>query len=290
MMKVMIIGSTGYFGRNLLQYLEGQNHHVVDPSSLLGARFDITNIEHVNLIALNVDVIYILAGLTGTVNSFQNSLDYLNTNVMGIRNLLEAISQSEYRPRLIFPSSRLIFKGSQSPLMEDAPREAKTVYASTKIAAEHLLEAYSVHFDIPCTVFRVCVPYGQLVNGPYRYGTVGFMLEQARTQQVIKLFNRGSMRRTVTHLLDVCKLLDRLATSHQAGYEVFNVPGENFSLFDVATAIADQLDVRIEMIEWDELTRRTESGDTIFDGSRVFKRFGWLPQETFRGWVNTLES
>jgi UDP-glucose 4-epimerase len=244
----------------------------------------------VNLIALNVDVIYILAGLTGTVNSFQNSLDYLNTNVMGIRNLLEAISQSEYRPRLIFPSSRLIFKGSQSPLMEDAPREAKTVYASTKIAAEHLLEAYSVHFDIPCTVFRVCVPYGQLVNGPYRYGTVGFMLEQARTQQVIKLFNRGSMRRTVTHLLDVCKLLDRLATSHQAGYEVFNVPGENFSLFDVATAIADQLDVRIEMIEWDELTRRTESGDTIFDGSRVFKRFGWLPQETFRGWVNTLES
>jgi UDP-glucose 4-epimerase len=290
MMKVMIIGSTGYLGSNLRQYLEEQNHEVVDPSSVLGNRFDITNIDHVNAIAWHADVIYILAGLTGTVNSFQNSIEHLNTNVMGIRHLLEAISQSEYRPRLIFPSSRLVFKGSHTPLLEDSPREARTVYAVSKIAAEHLLEAYSVRFEIPCTVVRVCVPYGQLVTGPYRYGTVGFMLEQARTQRVIKLFNRGIMRRTVTHMLDLCKLLDRLATSQQAGYEVFNVPGENLSLFEVATAISNQLNVRIRMIEWDESTRRTESGDTIFDGSRVFEKLGWLPTETFRGWVNTLQS
>lgn len=289
-MKVMIIGSTGYLGRNLRQYLDVQNHEVVDPSSVLGTRFDITNVDHVNAISWHVDVIYILAGLTGTVNSFQNSVEHLNTNVMGVRHLLQAISQSAYRPRLIFPSSRLIFKGSHNLLLEDAPREARTVYAASKIAAEHLLEAYAMRFDIPCTIVRVCVPYGQLVTGPYRYGTVGFMLEQATTQRVIKLYNRGIMRRTFTHVHDLCNFFDRLATSQQAGYEVFNLPGENLSLFEVATAIANQLNVRVEMVQWDELTKRTESGDTIFDGSRVLEKLRWLPNESFQGWVRTLQN
>ncbi len=288
-MKVMIIGSTGYLGRNLRQYLEVQNHEVVDPSSVLGNRFDITNIDHVNSITWHVDVIYVLAGLTGTGNSFQNSIEHLNTNVMGIRHLLQAISESEYRPHLVFPSSRLIFKGSNTPLAEDAPREARTIYAVSKIAAEHLLQAYAVRFDIPCTVVRVCVPYGQIVNGPYRYGTVGFMLEQASTQGVIKLFNRGLMRRTFTHVLDICRLFGRFPTKQQAGFEVFNVSGENLSLLEVATAIAVKMKIRIEMIQWDELAMRAESGDTIFDGTRIFEKLGWQPQETFRGWVETLQ-
>lgn len=287
-MKAMIIGSTGYLGVNLLHYLVERHHEVVDPSTLLGKRFDLRDNSQVNAINWNVDVIYMFAGLTGTANSFQTPSEFLNTNVNGLNLLLKSVAQSRFRPRLIFPSTRLIYKGSASALSETAPQEARTVYAASKIAAERLLQAYGMHFDIPSIIVRVCVPYGQIVDGPYRYGTVGFMLEQARTERVIKLFNCGKMRRTFTHVLDLCELFLRLGGREREAYEVFNVPGEDMSLREVAEAIANRLGVGIEMIEWQPSAERVESGDTIFDGAKLSEELGWSPSCRFHRWVETL--
>lgn len=60
-------------------------------------------------------------------------------------------------------------------MKEDDEKETKTIYAVNKIACENLLYAYRQNFDIPYTIFRICVPFGNMFSDDYSFGTIGFL-------------------------------------------------------------------------------------------------------------------
>jgi len=265
------------------------NLSVITPHDFIGERFDILNTDHVDALPWNVDVVYLFAGVNGTLKSFLNPIDYLNINILGLGNILRSIEKSNYRPRIVFPSSRLVYKGSVFPLTEESPKEAKTVYAASKIAAEHLLEAYAKNYDLPCTIIRLCVPYGSLSKVAYGYGTIGNMVDQARGQGIIRLFGDGAMRRTFTHVADLCEIFVRLGLPSKETFGLFNMPGDNLSLIEAAQGLSRRFNAKIEMIEWTDEFLRIESGDTVFDGSRLIEKFMWTASYSFFDWVDTVD-
>ena len=216
------------------------------------------------------DAVLFFAGLTGTEKSFEKAESFLDVNEKGLLCLLRALAPfGEHAPKVIFPSTRLVYKGREAALKEDDPKEAKTVYAANKLACEHLLEAYHVRYGIPFAVARICVPYGSLVRNDYSYGTIGFFVKQAESGGPITLFGDGKIRRTFTHVADICEAVAFLAESDAQG--VFNVGGVTCSLAEVAELIARAKGVAVKYVPWPDLALRLESGATFFDSTKLDK-------------------
>ena len=219
--------------------------------------------------------ILFFAGMTGTEKSFTAAERFLDVNEQGLLNLLvRLVPLGAHAPKVIFPSSRLVYRGSDSPLIEDAPKEAKTVYAANKLACEYLLQAYHVRYGLPYSVVRICVPYGSLVSSDYSYGTIGFFMKQAEEGGPITLYGDGKIRRTFTHVGDIAEAVYRLSQSGATG--TFNIGGTTYSLGEVAQMIANRKGVEVKFIPWPDLAFLLESGTTFFDATKLAKTVGMM--------------
>ncbi|RZK25945.1 MAG: SDR family oxidoreductase [Flavobacterium sp.] len=275
MSKSIIIGSEGYLGANITGFLESRGENVycygrqkkAGQSKTNFRRFDITDpISFANL-DLDVDYIYFFAGLTGTGRGFEQYNQFIDTNEKGLLNLLNCMKLRKSKARIIFPSTRLVYKGAfRTRLSESAEKETNTIYALNKLACESFLKMYRNAFDVNYTIFRICVPYGHTANNDYSYGTVGFFQRQAKAGQNISLFGDGSLMRTFTHVQDICEKIYIAVQKQETVGNIYNISGEDLTLYDVAIRIAEKYKVRIDFQEWPDLESRIETGDTIFDG------------------------
>lgn len=272
--KTAIIGANGYIGKHLAFYLQRMGmtpmcYDIQDEVRENYKKVDLTNKESVKDIDLNVDYIFMFAGLTGTYAGFDKYETYININEIGLLNLLDAIRNSEYRPKIIFPSTRLVYKGIDKLLKEEDDKETKTLYAVNKLACEGLLQAYKASFDIPYTVFRICIPYGNLLSTDYSFGTVGFFIKQAKSGKDITLYGGGDIKRTFTHMEDICYQIVYGAMKEESNGEIYNIGGQTLSLKQVAEIIATKFGTNVVAVPWPERDLRIESDHTYFDDTKI---------------------
>lgn len=280
MKKVALIGGKGFIGRHITWFLQShmnitaECYDVIDVDEPYYHKIDMTSKESVATINLDVDYIFFMTGLTGTKNGFDKYEDFVRINEITLLNLLDAVRLSSFRPKIIFPSSRLVYKGADQPLCEEDEKDAKTIYAANKLACEDYLKAYSYNFDIPYTVFRICVPYGNMLDDNYSFGTIGFFIKMAQAGNDITLYGGGSIKRTFTHLEDLCYQIINGAFNNKSDNQTYNVGGETSSLHDVAEIIAQKFGVKVVNVPWPENDLKLESGDTYFDDSAIQKLLG----------------
>lgn len=270
-----VIGSNGYIGKHLSVNLKNDGFIVynydIQVSSILDnyQQLDIRDRNQIDLIQEYVDFIFILSGLTGTHDGFNQYLNYMLVNEIGLLNILDFCRYCNEKPRLVFISSRLVYKGVDRPLKESDDKFPKTVYAVNKIAGEKLLQIYQNCFDIPFTIFRLCIPYGNLFNSNYSFGTIGLFLKNAFKNKPIILFGDGSQKRTFTHITDICYQIIECIKLKKTKNETYNLAGETFSLRDVASLVAKRYSITIHYSGWPEKDLRIESGHTYFDSSKI---------------------
>ena len=276
MKKIGVIGANGYIGKHIVSYLQRHYDVNVDSYDIVTEcdlpnyhKVDLTDKESIKVLDLDVDYIFMFAGLTGTYNGFNEYEKFISINELGLLNLLDAIKSSEYRPKVIFPSTRLVYKGVDKPLKEDDQKESKTIYAANKLACEGYLQAYHDSFDIPYTIFRICLPYGNLLSTDYSFGTVGFFIRQAKAGKDITLYGGGNIKRTFTHMEDLCYQIIEGSFHHESNGQTYNVGGETLSLHDAAEIIAAKYGTRVVDIPWPERDLRIESNHTYFDDTKI---------------------
>lgn len=273
--KCAVIGACGYIGKHIVKFLEErygiipETYDVCDGVAKHYHKVDLTDRESVATIDLDVDYIFDFAGLTGTYAGFDKYETYNKVNELGLLNLLDAIRKPKFRPKLIFPSTRLVYKGVDKPLKEEDEKETKTIYAVNKLACEGLLYAYRQSFDIPYTIFRICIPYGNLLSDDYSFGTVGFFIRQAKAGNNITLYGGGDIKRTFTHMEDLCYQIIEAAFSVESDGNIYNIGGETLSLREAATVIARKFGVDVVSVPWPKKDLRIESSHTYFDDTKI---------------------
>lgn len=272
--KIAVIGSEGFIGKHLAYYLQKIGHivtsyDIVELQRENYARVDMTDKVSVNTINLDIDYVFMFAGLTGTYAGFDTYEKYVTINEIALLNLLDAIRHSPFRPKVVFPSTRLIYKGVDKPLKENDEKESKTIYAANKLACEGYLQAYHDSFDIPFTIFRICIPYGNLISADYSFGTVGFFIKQAMLGKDITLYGDGNIKRTFTHMADLCRQVIEGAFKSESNGEIYNIGGETLSLHDAAVIIAQKFGVNVATVPWPEQDLRIESDHTFFDDTKI---------------------
>jgi UDP-glucose 4-epimerase len=297
--KCAVLGANGYIGRHLCFFAERMGWeimaygHSITPHPSLPKNIDYQSIDirdpqSVDLIEFKVDLIFHFSGLTGTKISFDKSEEFTRVNEIGLLNVLNKVKGSEIKPRIIFPSSRLVYKGSVFPLKEEDEKEAKTVYAANKLNCEQFLRTYQMQFGIDYTIFRICVPYGNYLDNSFSFGTVGFFLNQACSGQSIKLYGDGTLKRTFTNISSLSDQILKASLLEETKNEIYNIAGETLSLLEAAESIASKYHGTIEHVPWPEEDLKLESGDTVFDGAKIENLIQIENQFEFHKWVETI--
>ena len=294
-MKITILGANSYIARNLIQILNrtpekyevslydreeehkdgNKNYHSLN----------ILNKQEVAELDFECDILYMFVGRTGTVQGFDEYDNFIDVNERALLNVLDTCRQQNSKARIIFPSTRLVYKGMPGKLKEDAEKEFKTVYAANKYSCEQYLKMYENVYGISYRIFRICIPYGTIIPGAKSYGTAEFFLSKAENGEDITLYGDGSQRRTLTYMEDLCNAMIQGAESDALGNDVYNIGGEDYSLDEMAKLIGTYYGVGVSYVEWPEAALKTESGDTVFDSEKLDTKAKITYPMKFEDWI-----
>jgi UDP-glucose 4-epimerase len=252
---------------------------------------DVRNYEAVMSFLSPCDSLYYFAGLNGPTQSFEKYRDFIETNEIGLLNVLDACRRQSLQCKVVFPSTRLIYKGKKDlPLNEEDEEDFKTVYAINKIACEYYLKAYAHSFGLKYLILRICVPYGSILDDQKSYGTIKYFLSQAKDKGEVIIFGNGEQKRSFIHIDDLVNLIVKASTDPRMENDIFNISGpDTLSICYVAKRIARKFGSTVKTIPWPEVDGKIETGDTIFAASKLESFLQVKYEHSFDDWLDRLE-
>lgn len=294
-MKISVIGANSYIARNviniLLQSPEKYQLFLYDKEDkqVDGADFytniDVLSKQSLKNIDFNCDIIFIFVGKTGTTQGFDDYNLFIDINERALLNILAEYRNQNSNAKIIFPSTRLVYKGKLGRLKEDAQKEFKTMYAINKYSCEQYLKMYNRVYGIKYCIFRICLPYGTLIENASSYGTAEFFLAKAKNGEDIVLYGDGSQRRTLTYIGDLGNMIIEGAISNKCINDIYNVGGEDYSLYAMANLIAKLYKVDVKLVKWPEVAKTIESGNTVFNSEKLDNIINYKNQIKFADWI-----
>ena len=242
------------------------------------------------------DLVVNLAAQAGVRYSIDHPDVYIESNIIGFYNLLEACRRHPVE-HLVYASSSSVYGGNRKvPFStEDKVDNPVSLYAATKKSNELLAHAYSKLYDIPSTGLRFFTVYGPAGRPDMFYYSATQKLAAGKT---IQIFNYGDMRRDFTYIDDivegVCRVM-RGAPSRATGadglpippYAVYNIGGgQPENLLDYIRTLQEEL-VRAGVLPEDydfeghrELVGM-QAGDvpvTYADSAALERDYGFTPK------------
>ena len=247
-----------------------------------------------------IDIVVNLAAQAGVRYSITNPDAYIESNIIGFYNLLEAIRYHMVEHFVYASSSSVYGSNKKVPYStDDKVDNPVSLYAATKKSNELMAHAYSKLYDIPCTGLRFFTVYGPAGRPDMAY--FGFTDKLLKGEK-IKIFNYGNCKRDFTYIDDIVEGVIRVmakAPSRAMGedglpipaYKIYNI-GNNQpeNLLDFVNILQEEL-VRAKVLPSDfdfeahkELVPM-QPGDvpiTYADTSELEKDFGFKPSTNLR--------
>lgn len=259
-MKILVTGTAGFIGFHLVNKLANLNHEIVGIDNindyystdlkfarLQEAGIDKSNIEwnkkvrsskymNYSFYRMNLedreqindlftsekfDMVCHLAAQAGVRYSIENPHAYIESNILGFMNMLEACRHNNIQ-QLVYASSSSVYGNStQMPLkVDDRVDNPISLYAATKKSNELMAYTYSHLYQIPTTGLRFFTVYGPWGRPDMAYFSFTKDILQGKA---IKVFNHGDLYRDFTYIDDI---IDGIT-------EIIKTPvNKNFSSFD----------------------------------------------------------
>lgn len=266
MKKIVITGAAGFIGCNLARQIlkeekdveivgidsitdyydvnlkESRLKELVKFSNFKFIKGDIADKQTVNqlFVEFQPDVVVNLAAQAGVRYSIENPDAYIQSNLIGFYNILEAcrhsydsVSKNEHATyqgvqHLVYASSSSVY-GSNEKVpysTEDKVDNPVSLYAATKKSNELLAHAYSKLYGIPSTGLRFFTVYGPAGRPDMAYFKFTNMLVKG---QKIQIYNNGDMKRDFTYIDDIItgvrKVMAKAPEENAQGvrYKVYNI-------------------------------------------------------------------
>jgi NAD dependent epimerase/dehydratase len=297
MSKVLVTGADGFIGSHLTEALIRQGHNVrafvfynsfnswgwLDRApgdirtELDVFAGDIRDPRGVSKAMSGCDAVLHLAALIAIPYSYHSPDTYVDTNVKGTLNVLQAARESGVR-RMIHTSTSEVYGTAEFvPITEEHSLKGQSPYSATKIAADQLAFSFYTSFGLPVVIARPFNTYGPRQSARAVIPTVITQIVSGRRE--IKL---GAVlpTRDFSYVQDTVAGFIAALNSDQGQGEVINF-GSNFeiSIGDTAQIIAECMNVDIEIIVDNERQRpeRSEVERLWADNTKANQIFGWQP-------------
>jgi nucleoside-diphosphate-sugar epimerase len=292
-MNCLVTGSAGFIGSNLCEELLKRNYSVKGIDAFI-PYYD-TSIKKNNLecfiknpnyihhsvdlrydplepIIKDVEYIYHLAAMPGLTKSWTNFEDYWTCNVLATKKILEAVKKSTHNLKsFVYVSTSSVY-GKYSVGNETIPTSPVSPYGITKLAGEHICNAYKENFHIPITILRYFSVYGPRQRPDMAY----FKFIQALlNNKEITIFGNGKQIRGNTFVQDCIN-----ATIHANEMQLsdtFNVGGkEKTSLWDVIHILEKLIGCKAKIKHLKQ--KKGDQIETFANTKKLYSKINWQPE------------
>lgn len=275
--KILVTGADGFIGSHLTEELVRQGHDVkafvmynsfnswgwLDSSAkeicqeLEVFAGDIRDPHGVKQAMKGCDVVLHLAALIAIPYSYHSPDTYVDTNIKGTLNILQAARELDVEKIVHTSTSEVYGTARFVPISEEHPLQGQSPYSASKIGADQMAISFYNSFNLPVSIIRPFNTYGPRQSARAVIPTIITQIASGQTQ--IKL---GSVHptRDFNYVRDTVQGFISIASSDQSTGEVINI-GSNFevSIGETAQIIAEIMGVELEIITDDQRLRPEKS-------------------------------
>jgi NAD dependent epimerase/dehydratase len=308
---VFVTGADGFIGSHLVEVLVAAGARVramvyynswnergwlrdVPADVLAGVELfpgDIRDAERVRQGVKGAEYVFHLSSLIAIPYSYDAPRSYVETNVVGAINVLQACRESDTLKRLVHVSTSEVYGSAQTvPISEDHPLVGQSPYSGSKIAADKMAESFHLSFGLPVVTARPFNTFGPRQTARAVIPTIASQLVAGST--TLKL---GSLTptRDFNFATDTAAGMLALALCPAAEGQVVNIgSGEEWSIRQVVDMLSEIVGRKIEIETEPERIRpeKSEVNRLLADNRKIARLTGWKSQVPFRkGLERTVE-
>ena len=291
-MKVLITGGAGFIGSHLVDFLikkndiskivvldnleDGNLKNLKEALKSKKVKFykrDIRIYKTIKNIFKNIDFVIHLAALSDIVPSIVNPVSYMETNINGTINILEAMRLHNVKKIIYAASSSCYGIPKKYPTNENAKLDPKYPYAVSKLIGEQIVEYWSKVYKINYLSLRLFNVYGTRSRTNSAYGAaLGVFIKQKLSKKPFTVVGSGKQKRDFIYVTDVCEAF-YLAIKKKISSKKINIgKGEARSVDDLLKILGGS---RVYIPK-----RPGEPNITLSNISLAKKLLGWKPRIT----------
>lgn len=300
-MKVLVTGADGFIGSHLVEELIQRGYEVkafvyynsfnnwgwldtLPKESLNRIEVfsgDIRDANGVRQAMKDVDVVYHLAALIAIPYSYHSPETYVDTNIKGTLNILQAAKDLKTSRIIITSTSEVYGTAQYVPIDENHPNQGQSPYSATKIGADSLAESFYRSFNMPITIVRPFNTYGPRQSARAIIPTIITQLLAGSNE--IKL---GSLTptRDFNYVKDTVNGFIEIANSENTIGEVINIASQKeISIGELAKELCKQINPNA-IVTCDDQRLRPEMSEVnrlLGSNEKILRLTNWTPKYTF---------
>lgn len=296
--KVLVTGSEGFIGSHLVETLLAAGHQVrafvlynslgshgwleslpANRKSRLDIFMgDVRDPHGVRKAMEGCGAVLHLAALIGIPYSYHSPDTYVDTNIKGTLNILQAARDLGVK-KVVHTSTSEVYGTAQTvPIREDHPLQGQSPYAATKIGADQLALSFYRSFGLPVTILRPFNTYGPRQSARAVIPTIITQIPKGKRE--IQLGSIHPTRDLVFVEDTVDGFLKALEAPNIAGEVIQLGTGHEISIGDLANLIAELMGEKIRILEDSQRVRPkgSEVERLVADASKAKKLLSWEPK------------
>ena len=270
--------------RGLLEYLSDDVQAALDV--VLG---DLTDATMVRRAVVDCQVVLHLGALIAIPYSYQAPRHFIDTNVIGTLNVLQACMEEGVLKIVHTSTSETYGSARYTPMDEDHPLQGQSPYAASKIAADKLAESFYCSFNLPVATIR---PFNTFGPRQSARAVIPTIMSQALAGDTIRL---GALTpvRDFTFVEDTVAAFMKVAESPDTIGQVVNIgTGHGVTIGEVVHMVLSMCGGQKHIVAEQERLRPSKSEvlELLCNNTKAKMLLGWEPQYTLRqGLEKTLE-
>jgi UDP-glucose 4-epimerase len=296
--RILVTGADGFIGSHLVERLVREGARVrafciynsqgswgwldqapKDVASSIDVRLgDIRDAAFVDESCKEIDIVLHLAALIAIPYSYVAPESFVETNVRGMLNVLEAVRRRKIERVVQTSTSEVYGTPAELPIRETHPLNAQSPYAATKVAADQLTLAYHRSFEVPAVVLRPFNTYGPRQSARAVLPTI--LVQLLSGQREIQL-GRLDTRRDLTFVDDTVEGFCRAAVVEGIEGQTIQLgTGRSVSVADLFETACRALGVSARSVE-DPRRVRPDASEVLVlqsDPARAKELLDWSPR------------
>lgn len=238
----------------------------------------------------NIDGIFHLAALIAIPYSYHSPDTYVDTNIKGTLNILQAAKDAKVKRVLVTSTSEVYGTAQYVPIDEKHPFQGQSPYSATKIGADRLAESFYRSFELPVTIVRPFNTYGPRQSARAVIPTITMQLLSGKEE--IQL---GSLSptRDFNYVKDTVNGFIKIYESTKTiGEEINIATQQEISIGALAEELIRQINPNARIICDEQRLRpvKSEVNRLLGSNEKIRKLTGWKPEYSFeQGLEKTIE-
>jgi len=251
---------------------------------------DIRDPNGVETAVQGCDVVFHLAALIGIPFSYHSPDSYVDTNIRGTLNVLQAVRKLNTEKLLVTSTSEVYGTAQYVPIDEKHPFQGQSPYSATKIGADRLAESFYRSFDLPLAIVRPFNTYGPRQSARAVIPTIITQLLSGDRE-----LHLGSLRptRDFVYVKDTVQGFVEIARSDRTiGEEINIATGVEITVGDIAKELIAQLNPDAQIVCTDERVRpdKSEVDRLLGCNKKLMSLTDWQPRFNLKtGLAETIE-